>query len=270
MSGIERRPSQANPKLSEVLMTSGTTLFKEGDRADAMYIVQQGEIEISIKQGEHALATLEKGASFGEQAVVGTKYRMATATAKTDVICLEIPADWLGRQISSAPPLLTSVFSALTLQLLQRNYIASLNSSDAASGAFNIEAGGASEHAWSTFAKGSTLNSVYLSDGAGIQNHITQGRAIVVSSGKLQLRRGSVQCSLGEGAVIGLAEVLAGVPLEDAVDVTASVNAWSIDGSAAYAMVSKLNKGLFGVVKGFVGRVLGDGKSLGRMAQQPQ
>ena len=63
MSGIERRPSQANPKLSEVLMSSGTVLFKEGDRADAMYIVQQGEIEISIQRGEHALATLEKGAN---------------------------------------------------------------------------------------------------------------------------------------------------------------------------------------------------------------
>lgn len=270
MSGIERRPSQANPKLSEVLMSSGTVLFKEGDRADAMYIVQQGEIEISIQQGEHALATLEKGASFGEQAVVGTKYRMATATAKTDATCLEIPADWLGRQISSAPPLLTNVFSALTLQLLQRNYIASLNSSDAATGAFKIEAGGASEQAWSTFSKGSTLNSVYFSDGAAIQNHIIAGRAIIVSSGSLELRRGSVRCALGEGAVIGLAEVLADVSLEDAVDVVASVNAWSIDGDAAYAMVSKLNKGLYGVVKGFVGRVLGEGKSLGRMAQTPR
>ena len=270
MSGIERRSSQANPKLSEVLISSGTILFKEGDRADAMYIVQQGEIEIAINQGEHVLATLEKGSSFGEQAVVGTKYRMATATAKTDAVCLEIPADWLGRQISSAPPLLTNVFSALTLQLLQRNHISALGNNGATAGTFTIEAGGAAEHAWSTFAKGSTLNSVYFSDGAGIQNHITQGRAIVVSSGKLQLRRGSVQCSLGEGAVIGLAEVLAGVPLEDAVDVIASVNAWSIDGGAAYAMVSKLNKGLYGVVKGFVGRVLGDGKSLGRMAQTPQ
>ena len=66
------------------------------------------------------------------------------------------------------------------------------------------------------------------------------------------------------------AEVLADVPLEDAVDVVASVNAWSIDGDAAYAMVSKLNKGLYGVVKGFVGRVLGEGKSLGRMAQTPK
>ena len=75
---------------------------------------------------------------------------------------------------------------------------------------------------------------------------------------------------MGEGAVIGLAEVLAGVQLEDAVDVVSSVNAWSIDGDAAYAMVSKLNKGLYGVVKGFVGRVLGDGKALGRMAQAPK
>jgi hypothetical protein len=69
--------------------------------------------------------------------------------------------------------------------------------------------------------------------------------------------------------VIGLAEVLSGVQLDDAVDVVSSVNAWSIDGDAAYSVVSKLNKGLFGVVKGFVGRVLGDGKSLGRMAQAP-
>ncbi|MEL0162249.1 MAG: hypothetical protein VW842_05175, partial [Halieaceae bacterium] len=83
------------------------------------------------------------------------------------------------------------------------------------------------------------------------------------------LRRGSVRCSLSEGAVFGLAEVLAGVELEDAVDVVSSVNAWSIDGDAAYSMVSKLNKGVFGVVKGFVGRVLGEGKSLGRMARQP-
>ena len=48
MSGIERRPSQANPKLSEVVISSGTVLFSEGDRADAMYIVQQGEIDIAI------------------------------------------------------------------------------------------------------------------------------------------------------------------------------------------------------------------------------
>ena len=69
--------------------------------------------------------------------------------------------------------------------------------------------------------------------------------------------------------MIGLAEVLAGVELDDAVDVVSSVNAWSIDGDAAYSTVSKLNKGVFGVVKGFVGRVLGDGKPLGRMAQAP-
>lgn len=270
MSGIDRRPSQANPKLSEVIISSGTVLFSEGDRADAMYIVQQGEIDIAINKGSHLLATLEKGSSFGEQAVVGTKYRMATATAKTDSVCLEIPADWLGRQISSAPPLLTHVFSALTLQLLQRNYIASLASTEASQGVFHIESGGASERAWTTFSRGSTLNSVYFSDGGAIQNHILAGRAIIVSSGKLELRRGPVRCSMGEGAVIGLAEVLARVPLDDAVDVVSSINAWSIDGDAAFAMVSKLNKGLYGVVKGFVGRVLGDGKPLGRMAQAPK
>ncbi|MCH1598899.1 MAG: cyclic nucleotide-binding domain-containing protein [Pseudomonadales bacterium] len=269
MSGIGRRPSQANPKLSEVVIAAGTILFNEGDRADAMYIIQSGEIDIAINKGADVLATLDKGSSFGEQAVVGTKYRMATATAKSDAVCLEIPADWLGRQINSAAPLLKNVFSALTLQLLQRNYIAALANSGESSGAFTIDPGGASENAWATFSRGSSLNSVYFSDGGAIQKHILAGRAIIVSSGKLELRRGSVKCSLGEGAVIGLAEVLADVELGDGVDVVSSVNAWSIDGDAAYAIVSKLNRGVFGVVKGFVGRVLGEGKSLGRMAQQP-
>lgn len=270
MSGIARRPSPSNPKLSEIVIPAGVVLFSEGDRADTMYIVQEGEIDIAINKGTHTLATLGKGSSFGEQAVVGTKYRMATAAAKTDSVCLEIPADWLGRQISTAPPLLKSVFSGLTLQLLQRNYIASLGYSDSDSGEFVIDAGSASEHAWSTFSRGSTLNSVYCSDGGAIQNQLSAGRALIVSSGKLELRRGSVRCAVGEGAVVGLAEVLAGVSFDDAVDVLSSVNAWAIDGDAAYNLVSQLNKGLYGVVKGFVGRVLGDGKSLGRMVQSPK
>lgn len=270
MSGIEKRPSPSNPKLSEVTIPARSVLFTEGDRADAMYIVQQGEIDISINKGSLTLATLEKGSSFGEQAVVGTKYRMATATAKTDAVCLEIPADWIGRQISTAPPLLKTVFSALTLQLLQRNYIASIAHSDADSGEFVIESGGPAEHAWSIFSRGSTLNSVYCSDGGAIQNQLRSGRALIVSSGKLELRRGSVSCAIGEGAVVGLAEVLAGVPFDDALDVLSSVNAYALDGDAAYGLVSKLNKGLYGVVKGFVGRVLGDGRPLGRLAQAPK
>ena len=151
-----------------MLFRSGTVLFNEGDRADAMYIIQSGEIDIAINKGAHVLATLERGSSFGEQAVIGTKYRMATATAKSDSVCLEIPADWLGRQINSAVPLLKNVFSALTLQLLQRNYIASVANSGETSGAFKIEPGGASEYAWATFARGSSLNSVYFSDGGEI------------------------------------------------------------------------------------------------------
>ena len=47
MSGIERRPSPSNPKLSEVTIPAGSVLFSEGDRADTMYIVQQGEIDIA-------------------------------------------------------------------------------------------------------------------------------------------------------------------------------------------------------------------------------
>ena len=44
MGDIVRRVSKANPKLSELVIPEGKVLFNEGDKASAMYIVQDGEI----------------------------------------------------------------------------------------------------------------------------------------------------------------------------------------------------------------------------------
>ena len=85
MGDIVRRVSKANPKLSELVIPEGT-LFNEGDKASAMYIVQDGEIEISIDNAQHVVAHLRKGASFGEQSVIGTKHRLASARATAESV----------------------------------------------------------------------------------------------------------------------------------------------------------------------------------------
>ena len=64
-----------------------------------MYIVQDGEIEISIDNAQHVVAHLRKGASFGEQSVIGTKHRLASARATAESVCLEIPASWLENRL---------------------------------------------------------------------------------------------------------------------------------------------------------------------------
>ncbi|MEW6775455.1 MAG: cyclic nucleotide-binding domain-containing protein [Bdellovibrionota bacterium] len=62
----------------------GTTVFKEGEKGDKLFIILSGEIRIS-KQipgvGEEALAVLKQGAFFGEMALIDDSERSADAIA---------------------------------------------------------------------------------------------------------------------------------------------------------------------------------------------
>jgi CRP-like cAMP-binding protein len=68
-------------------------LFRAGDRADALYIVAKGKVEVMEKdaQGEHALAVLEPGQTFGEMALLTGGPRTATVRAvdKTELLRID-------------------------------------------------------------------------------------------------------------------------------------------------------------------------------------
>ena len=61
---------------------AGTTLFKQGDSADFMYVVVEGAVEIRI--GETLLETVEPGGMIGEMALIEQLPRSATAVASKD------------------------------------------------------------------------------------------------------------------------------------------------------------------------------------------
>jgi CRP/FNR family cyclic AMP-dependent transcriptional regulator len=63
---------------------AGTVLFREGDRGDAMYVVQAGEVEIRRRVGdvERVLAVLPAGEFFGEMALINGRPRSATAVVR--------------------------------------------------------------------------------------------------------------------------------------------------------------------------------------------
>jgi CRP/FNR family cyclic AMP-dependent transcriptional regulator len=69
--------------LAETRTYEGSThIFKEGDVGQEMYVIVQGKVRISKMipgVGEEALAILEKGAYFGEMAVIADSPRSADA-----------------------------------------------------------------------------------------------------------------------------------------------------------------------------------------------
>jgi CRP-like cAMP-binding protein len=71
---------------------AGQTIFKEGDHADEMFIIHQGQVNISkrARNAEQILAKLKDGDFFGEMALFTESPRSATATVAKESIILRI------------------------------------------------------------------------------------------------------------------------------------------------------------------------------------
>ncbi len=66
-----------------VSYAAGTVIFRQGDRGDVMYIVKQGEVQLTYGVGQ--TTTVGPGSSFGEMALIDRNPRSADALAATDV-----------------------------------------------------------------------------------------------------------------------------------------------------------------------------------------
>ncbi|PWH14212.1 MAG: hypothetical protein DDG60_08540 [Anaerolineae bacterium] len=84
---------------------AGETIFEENSTSKELYVIAQGEVNIIVDSGlvtpkknaeKIVIATLRRGQSFGEVALVDEGLRSATAQAKTkDTRLLVIPRDKL-------------------------------------------------------------------------------------------------------------------------------------------------------------------------------
>jgi len=91
----------------EVVFQAGEIVFKENSSSQELYIITQGEVQISVnpavvgipnksKQIESVIATLRRGQSFGEIALVDEGLRSASArAAQKDTRLLVISRDKL-------------------------------------------------------------------------------------------------------------------------------------------------------------------------------
>jgi MFS family permease len=92
----------------EVTFGAGTGIIREGEPADALYVLTRGEVEITARGEsggpERHLRTMSAPTYFGEIGVMQGIPRTATVTARTDCRCDRIAGEALLEALTSTPP----------------------------------------------------------------------------------------------------------------------------------------------------------------------
>jgi len=99
----------------------GDIIFNQGDEGDAMYIIYEGEVEITREHGDKDtfLAQLGPGEIFGEMALVDAKQRSASAVATRDTKVIPLTAEFLKKNIRRDSTFIFQVIETLILRLDQ-------------------------------------------------------------------------------------------------------------------------------------------------------
>lgn len=85
----------------------GETVIREGDRAQCLYIVARGSLE--VRRGSTTVALVPEGSVFGEQAFFDSEPRSADVVAVSDGELLELGADGLENLAARDPQLARAV-----------------------------------------------------------------------------------------------------------------------------------------------------------------
>ena len=92
----------------EAAFAAGTRIVVEGEQADMLYVLVEGEVEVTARgEGggeERVLRRMSAPSYFGEIGVLERIARTATVTAVTDCRCEEIDGDTLLEALAAAPP----------------------------------------------------------------------------------------------------------------------------------------------------------------------
>ena len=94
-----------------VHVPSGGVLFREGESPDTAFLIEQGEMEVRVRQRgiDIILSRLGPGDLVGEMAVIDDSVRTATATAVTDCVLYRIDRQQIAERLSAADPIIRSL-----------------------------------------------------------------------------------------------------------------------------------------------------------------
>ena len=101
-------------------VAAGTSLFNRGEPGDAMYLIENGRVRISVKDTDGhdtTLAEMSNGEFFGEMSLLDGNPRSADATAGTDSRLAVLPRAEFRSFLRKNPDIALGILTALTHRL---------------------------------------------------------------------------------------------------------------------------------------------------------
>jgi len=122
----DEEASSLRASMTQVKVSKGHTLFKEGDEGDRLYVVLEGKLKLgttSIDGRENLLSILGPGEMFGELSLFDPEPRTATATAVTDAKLLALAHDQVIGLVTRHPQASLELLRRLAQRLRKSNEI---------------------------------------------------------------------------------------------------------------------------------------------------
>ena len=97
----------------------GDIIFHVGDEGDRMYVVAAGEVEMRV--GEEVVDTVQEGGILGEMALLGSRFRSATAVARQECRLLPIDEAFFLHLVQRSPRFSLKVMKVMADRLRRSN-----------------------------------------------------------------------------------------------------------------------------------------------------
>jgi len=109
--------------IRETRIASGELIFAEQDRGDEMYMIHSGKVSLfrGDAPSEKLLATLDKGAYFGEMAIIDDHPRPASARAEESSTLLVLRKRDFRVAVLDYPDIAFAMFEEFARRLRQAN-----------------------------------------------------------------------------------------------------------------------------------------------------
>ena len=112
-AGLDQRSLEAVAVLAdEVSLPAGTVLVREGDPADAFYVIVKGTVH--IERAGSLVRSMSDGGFLGEIGLLEDRDRSATAICATACEFIELGAFEFGRVMATFPDVRSRVEAAVT------------------------------------------------------------------------------------------------------------------------------------------------------------